>query len=216
MTATFNLSPDIGTALHDDDVAAALAALRHRGLPAAPIAFYGSSSFRLWQSMVADLGSLDVVNLGFGGATNASGLHHLDRLLTPLKPAKVVLYFGENDISADGLNAASTFGHFLALHSAIRQRLGQVPIFALSAKQSLAKWLYADVVAEFNRLMAEFCRPLQNTQYVDVTSVLLGEHGRPLGRYYREDLIHLNDAGYRQWAAILRALPGLLERPLGH
>ncbi|MDE1949200.1 MAG: hypothetical protein KGI35_11335 [Burkholderiales bacterium] len=209
MTSDYRFPDDIGTARHDDDVGAVLAAIRQRGLPPAPIAFYGSSSFRLWQSMAADLGCLDVVNLGFGGATHASALHHLDRLLTPLRPTRVVLYFGENDISADGLDARSTLGGLRALLDAIRQRMAATPVFVLSAKQSPTKWTYADVVAEFNRLAAEHCRGLDGVHPVDVTSVLLGAHGRPLGRHYQDDLIHLNASGYLQWARILRAQPGL-------
>lgn len=211
MNPVFRFPRDIGSARHDDDVHALLGEFRRLPPPVAPIAFYGSSSFRLWLNMAHDMGSLDVVNLGFGGGTHASALFHLDRLLTPLRPAKVVLYFGENDISADGLSAVSTLTRFAALHTALRRRLGDVPVYVLSAKQSLAKWMYADVVAEFNALAKDFCHQLHHTHHVDVTSVLLGEHGRPMGRYYCDDLMHLNSAGYRQWASILRAQPGLLD-----
>lgn len=210
MRSAFEAPADIGTARHEDDVSAIVARLAQSRRPAAPIAFYGSSSFRLWQSMAQDLDSLDAVNLGFGGATNASGLFHLNRLLTPLRPAKVVLYFGENDISADGLDAQSALRNAQALREGIRQALPDVPVFALSAKQSLAKWLYADVVDEFNRRLQAWCSGAEHTHFVDVTSVLLGEHGRPMGRYYQDDLIHLNGAGYLQWARILRQQPGLL------
>ena len=205
MSTLLKYPQDIGTARHDDDVAALLTQRQQKPLPQNPIAFYGSSSFRLWQRMAQDLNSLDVVNLGFGGSTNASGLYHLDTLLTPVHPARVVLYFGENDISADGLSAESTFHDLRALHQAIRQRLSHVPVFILSAKQSLTKWLYADVVSAYNQLLEAYCQNEANTHYVDVTSVLLGEHGRPIGRYFENDLIHLNAAGYQQWARILRA-----------
>ena len=211
MQHSYQFPDDLGTARHEDDVLAVLNRLKQRTVPAAPIAFYGSSSFRLWPGMAGDLNCLDVVNLGFGGGTNASGLHYLDTLLTPLRPAKVVLYFGENDISADGLSASSTLRNLRALHEAIRQRLEGVPVYLLSAKQSLAKWIYADVVAEFNELLRHYCEPLDDTHWVDVTTVLLGEHGRPMGRYYQDDLIHLNAAGYLQWARILRAQPHLFD-----
>ncbi len=205
MSTSFKYPDDIGTARHEDDVANILTQRQQKPLPKNPIAFYGSSSFRLWQRMAQDLNSLDVLNLGFGGSTNASGLYHLDTLLTPIHPARVVLYFGENDISADGLSAQSTFDDLRALHQAIRQRLGSVPVFILSAKQSLTKWIYADVVFEYNQLMQAYCHHEANTHYVDVTSVLLGEHGRPMGKYYENDLIHLNAAGYQQWARVLLA-----------
>lgn len=209
MSTLLKYPEDIGTARHEDDVAALLTQRQQRPVPQTPIAFYGSSSFRLWQRMAQDLNSLDVVNLGFGGGTNASGLYHIDTLLTPLRPARIALYFGENDISADGLSAQSTFSHMRSLHQAIRQRLGHVPMFILSAKQSLTKWIYADVVSEYNQLLNIYCQDEASTHYVDVTTVLLGEHGRPIGRYFENDLIHLNAAGYQQWARILRSQQAL-------
>jgi lysophospholipase L1-like esterase len=146
--------------------------------------------------MLADLNTLDAVNLGFGGGTNASGIHYIDTLLTPLKPAKVVLYFGENDISNDGLCAASTFENIKALLAEIETRLPNIPIFVLSAKQSATRWFYADVVTQYNGLLEEHCSDATNLTYVNVTDALLGEHGRPTGGLYVDDGVHLNLAGY--------------------
>jgi lysophospholipase L1-like esterase len=108
----FAAPADIGSALFDDDVNGILRRVIRQGRPDAPIAFYGSSSFLYWSRICEDLGSMQVVNLGFGGGTYASALHYFDRLLLPLRPARIVLYFGENDISNDGLTAASTFARF--------------------------------------------------------------------------------------------------------
>lgn len=204
-----NTPSDISTPLYEDDVAAALAQLARRDLPKNPVAFYGSSSFRLWTRMAEDLGRLDIVNLGFGGGTCRSGAHYLDRLLVPVAPRSIVLYFGENDISNDGLAAAAAFHDFSRLCKAISERLPTAPVFVLSAKQSPTKWIYADEVSHYNALVSAYCAKEPHLQYVDVTSVLLGEHGRPIGRDYVPDLIHLSPLGYAKWARILRAVPGL-------
>lgn len=161
--------------------------------------------------MATDLNSLDVVNLGFGGGTNASGLHYLDALLVPLRPAKIVLYFGENDISNDGLSADTTFRNFRALYDRIRLRFPEVPVFFLSAKQSPTKWIYSDVLDEFNALAERFCRDQPSLTYVNVTDVLLGENGRPIGGYYVSDGVHLNPTGYAKWAEVLQAQPCLFS-----
>lgn len=207
----FNFPKDIQTNRYEDDVFSVLAQLKRRNLPEAPIAFYGSSSFRFWLNMATDLESLDIVNLGFGGGTNASGLHYFDTLLTPLKPSKVVLYFGENDISNDGLSAATTMRNFIALHAQIMTHLPDVPVYFLSAKQSPTKWIFSDEVAHFNELAAAYCVDNPSIQYIDVTSILLGENGRPMMRYYIEDGIHLNGAGYAEWAGIIRSETDLLS-----
>ena len=211
-THDFNFPVNIQTARHEDDVHSVLAQIERRILPAAPIAFYGSSSFRLWNSMATDLNCLDAVNLGFGGGTNASGSHYIDTLLTPLRPQKVVLYFGENDISADGLSANSTFENFKSLVAQIEDRLPSIPIFVLSAKQSPTKWIYANVVTQFNQLVKDQCGNVENLTFVNVTDTLLGEHGRPMSGLYVDDGVHLSPAGYAKWAKVLRNIPDLIPQ----
>lgn len=205
---------DIGTSLFDDDVRAALTRIQRFGLRSQPIAFYGSSSFRFWTTLAMDLGvgADDVANLGFGGGTNASGLHYADRLVVAAQPSKIVLYFGENDIAADGLSARSTFDAFKRLRDHLAKALKGVPVFFLSTKQSPARWIYADEVTRYNDLAREYCEGDSQTYFVDVTSALLGEHGRPTGKYFNDDSIHLNASGYGIWADILRAELGLAAR----
>lgn len=207
----FDFPQNIGTARFGDDVLSVLTQIARRDLPAVPIAFYGSSSFRLWESMAEDLNSLDVVNLGFGGGTHASGILYLDRLLAPLAPKKVVLYFGENDISNDGLDAQTVLENLKSLLARIEQRCPEADIFILSAKQSPTKWLYSNVVDDFNKLLFDYCAKEAGLTYVDVTSNLIGKNGRPISGLYKDDGVHLNRSGYARWAAILKSVPGLFR-----
>lgn len=207
----FDFPTPLATNRFEDDIVAILARLQRGPLPKTPIAFYGSSSFRLWGTMVQDLQCLDVVNLGFGGGTNLSGRHYLDKLLLPLKPERVVLYFGENDIANDGLTGLSTFRNLEALAGDIRTGLPEAQIFVLSTKQSPTRWIYADEVDRYNSLTADWCKASGQATFVDVSTVLLGENGRPMGRYYQSDFIHLNAGGYALWADIIRRTAGLLS-----
>ncbi|TGU92145.1 lysophospholipase, partial [Mesorhizobium sp. M8A.F.Ca.ET.173.01.1.1] len=85
----------------------------------------------------------------------------------------------------DGMTAKSTFDNFLRLIDVARKQLGPIPIFCLSVKQSLANWIYADEVMRLNALIADFCSGDPHTTYVDVATCLLGENGRPMGRYFK-------------------------------
>lgn len=199
---------DIGTTRFEDDVLAAIRQIQNRPHCDNAIAFYGSSSFRFWQSMAGDLQCLDVVNIGFGGGTFASGIHYFNLLLAPLAPRKVVLYFGENDISNDGLTSLTTFAHFKNLVGLIDKTLG-ARIFVLSAKQGPTKWMWSDEIADFNARAEAFCQQRPHMRFIDVASILMGENGRPMARYFLPDLIHLNAAGYALWADILRNIEGL-------
>jgi len=204
-----------GTTLYEDNVLALLAQVRRRSLSSEPIAFYGSSSFRMWERMAEDLNDLRVANLGFGGGTFASAVHYFERVVAPLKPSKIVLYFGENDIFMDGLTAESTFNDFLRLMDIARGRLGPIPVFCLSVKQSLANWINADEVGRLNAMIADYCSGDAHTTYVDVAACLLGENGRPMGRYFKDDNIHVNHRGYAAWARVLLTVPNLFTAEPG-
>jgi lysophospholipase L1-like esterase len=206
----FNFPVPLATSRFEDDIVAILMRLQRSAIPQQPIAFYGSSSFRLWGTMQQDLQCLDVVNLGFGGGTNLSGRHYLEKLLLPLKPEKVVLYFGENDIANDGLTGQTTFEHMTSLVSDIRAELPVAQVFVLGTKQSPTRWIYADDVDRYNALSKAWCLETGQVSFIDASFGLIGENGRPMGRYYQPDFIHLNAGGYALWAEVLQKVPGLL------
>ncbi|MGQ2919200.1 MULTISPECIES: GDSL-type esterase/lipase family protein [Rhizobium] len=207
----YDFPASIGTSRHENDIITVLARLQRIGLPADPIAFYGSSSFRIWNSVTEDLGSLDIVNLGFGGGTCLSAIHYLDQLLIPLKPRKVALYFGENDIASDGLKAETTLRHLQDLRECISQAMQQTEVFVLAIKHSPARWIYRDEFELFNRLARDWCESVEGTTWLDPSTSLIGENGLPMFRYYLPDLVHMNAAGYAVWAEALKKTPDLLR-----
>lgn len=125
----YDFPANIGTSRHENDIIAILARLQRIGLPDNPIAFYGSSSFRIWSSVTEDLGSLDIVNLGFGGGTYLSASHYLHQLLVPLKPGRVVLYFRRKRYCQrrpQGWDGASSPAGFARQHFACPRAGGRV------------------------------------------------------------------------------------------
>ncbi|WP_313199313.1 GDSL-type esterase/lipase family protein [Rhizobium sp.] len=207
----YDFPASIGTARHENDIITVLARLERVGLPANPIAFYGSSSFRIWSSITEDLASLDVVNLGFGGGTFLSGIHYMDQLLTPLRPSRIALYFGENDIASDGLTAHTTLAHLKDLRERISRVMPQSEVFVLSIKHSPARWIYRHEFNLFNRLASDWCDGRDDTSWIEVGTGLIGENGLPMFRYYLPDLVHMNAAGYAVWSASLKKVLRLLN-----
>jgi lysophospholipase L1-like esterase len=207
----YDFPSSIGTSRHENDIITTLARLERLGLPDDPIAFYGSSSFRIWTSMNEDLGSLDVVNLGFGGGTFLSGIHYMDQLLTPLKPKRLAIYFGENDIASDGLTACTTFKHFEDLRARITAALPQAEVFVLAIKHSPARWIYRQEFDLFNRMGRDWCEAHGTTTWIDPSAGLIGENGLPMFRYYLPDLVHMNAAGYAVWSSFIRKALSLAD-----
>lgn len=207
----YDFPANIGTSRHENDIIAILARLQRIGRPDNPIAFYGSSSFRIWNSATEDLGSLDIVNLGFGGGTYLSASHYLRQLVVPLKPDRVVLYFGENDIASDGLKAQTTLRHLQDLLYRISRALPQADVFVLAIKHSPARWIYRQEFNLFNQTARDWCNGRERTTWLDPNRGLIGENGLPMFRYYLPDLVHLNAAGYAVWSEAFRKTVGLLN-----
>ncbi|MCZ7892201.1 GDSL-type esterase/lipase family protein [Agrobacterium salinitolerans] len=205
----YDFPANIGTSRHENDIITALVRLQRIGLPDNPIAFYGSSSFRIWGSIAEDLGSLDIVNLGFGGGTYLSASHYMHQLLVPLKPNRVVLYFGENDIASDGLKAQTSLRHLHDLRDGIYRALPQADVFVVAIKHSPARWIYRHEFDLFNQMSRDWCDSSERTTWLDPNAGLIGENGLPMFRYYLSDLVHLNAAGYAVWSEALRKTLGL-------
>ncbi|MBA4774422.1 GDSL-type esterase/lipase family protein [Agrobacterium salinitolerans] len=205
----YDFPANIGTSRHENDIITALVRLQRIGLPDNPIAFYGSSSFRIWGSIAEDLGSLDIVNLGFGGGTYLSARHYMHQLLVPLKPNRVVLYFGENDIASDGLKAQTPLRHLHDLRDGIYRALPQADVFVVAIKHSPARWIYRHEFDLFNQMARDWCNSSERTTWLDPNAGLIGENGLPMFRYYLPDLVHLNAAGYAVWSEALRKTLGL-------
>ncbi|MDA5638437.1 MULTISPECIES: GDSL-type esterase/lipase family protein [Agrobacterium] len=205
----YDFPANIGTSRHENDIITALVRLQRIGLPDNPIAFYGSSSFRIWGSIAEDLGSLDIVNLGFGGGTYLSASHYMHQLLVPLKPNRVVLYFGENDIASDGLKAQTSLRHLHDLRDGIYRALPQADVFVVAIKHSPARWIYRHEFDLFNQMSRDWCNSSERTTWLDPNAGLIGENGLPMFRYYLPDLVHLNAAGYAVWSEALRKTLGL-------
>jgi len=197
------------TTRYDDDVLAVRRQIMRRRFAGKPVVFFGSSSFRYWHRMAEDLGSLEIANLGFGGGTAESGLRYCDDLLDLVEPQRIVLYFGENDIANDGLDASSAFQALQRLTHRLREKFGPVPIYRLSIKHSPGRWIYAGEFDAFNAMLAESHTDGEPGGYVDVCNCLIGRNGRPMGRCYEADGVHLNSLGYSLWAGVIAGLPGL-------
>ncbi|MGL6097056.1 MAG: SGNH/GDSL hydrolase family protein [Fimbriiglobus sp.] len=170
--------------------------------PAEPVAFYGSSSVRMWDTLAADFSGLPVVNLGFGGSTLAACAHFFDRLVPPVRPRSVVVYAGDNDLG-DGQSAAAVVASFRALAARAADRLPGVRLVFVSVKPSPARWGLRDRMTAVNRDVRAALDGRPGGAFVDVYTPMLGPDGGPRPELYAADGLHLSPAGYRLWADAL-------------
>ena len=167
--------------------------------PACPILFVGSSSIRMWSSLEADMAPLPVLNRGFGGSKIREVNLYFDRIVTPYRPRAIVFYAGENNLDAGESpdEVAAQFRQFLKLK---RERLGNTPLFYVSAKPSKLRFTQLDRQRRLNSAVRSL--PGKDLIFIDVASSMM--NGGQLRDIYVEDGLHMNVAGYAIWTGLVR------------
>lgn len=167
-----------------------------------PIVFYGSSSIRLWTTLAEDIGSDQVLNLGFGGSTLEACVYFFDRLVTAARPSSLVVYAGDNDLG-DGRTPAMVLGYFQALAGKVAAALPDIPFSFISIKPSPARAGILDRIVQTNGSIAAEIAKQPNAHYIDVFPAMLGADGKPRTELFQADGLHLSAEGYRLWTKIV-------------
>ncbi|MCC9607787.1 GDSL-type esterase/lipase family protein [Blastopirellula sp. JC732] len=161
------------------------------------VVFIGSSSIRMWD-LPKYFPDQPVVNHGFGGSHLEDSVHYADRLVTPLKPYAVVVYAGDNDIS-HGYKPERVRDDFLKFVAKVHETLPETKIIYIAVKPSLSRWNLVDKVRETNRLIAAECEKGDLLTFIDIDEPMLGEDGKPRKELFKNDGLHMTDAGYQIW-----------------
>ena len=172
--------------------------------PFAPggIVFVGSSSIRLWDLTSAFPGR-PVLNRGFGGTQILDSVRHVDRLVIRHKPATVVFYAGDNDLSA-GRTPQQVQADFAAFVNKVHATLPTTRIAFIGIKPSIARWALIDKVREANRLVREYCDRDERLGFVDVDAAMLGWDAKPRPELFVKDGLHMSPKGYEIWNVLVR------------
>ncbi len=189
-------------AFFEPEIQAFLEADRAAAPTPGEIVFYGSSSIRFWASLEADMTPLPVVNRGFGGAHLSHLIHNASRVVIPRSPRAVVVYAGDNDIGA-GKSAETVAADFDALVRLLQGSLPELDVHYLSIKPSRLRWKLWPEMTRANALIRARAEGDPRVHFIDVGQVLLGPDGRPEKRFFRFDGLHLSEAGYAAWTAVV-------------
>lgn len=185
----------------------ALAAFAAADLMNAPepggVLFVGSSSIRLWDSLESDFADAPVIKRGFGGSRLSDCVRLMDRLVIKYRPRIVMLYAGDNDL-AEGSTPEEVLERVKAFAEGVHRRLPETRIRFISIKPSPARQSLLERARAANRLVQEYAASHPALDYVDVFTPMLTAEGTPRSELFRADALHLNDAGYALWRAVLR------------
>ena len=175
-----------------------------RSSPPAPggVVFVGSSSIRLWTTLIEDFPGVNVINRGFGGSELSDAIEFVGRIVLPYRPRMVVLYAGDNDL-ARGKTPERVLQDTRAFVERVQREQPQARIVFVSIKPSLARAALLQVSEEANRLVREYAAERSGLEFVDVVAPMLDREGRPRAELFIDDGLHMNEQGYALWRAAL-------------
>lgn len=162
------------------------------------IVLTGSSSARLWKNAQATFPKFDLINNGFGGSQMFELLYFLDDLVIQYKPDIVLIYEGDNDISA-GKTTSEIMASTMQVVHKLKEELAEVQIYLISPKPSLSRWELAMKYIDLNKNLESFCNETEKVSFIDVWTPMLNEKGSPIEDIFVEDGLHMNEKGYEIW-----------------
>ncbi len=177
---------------------------KERGIRKGQFVFVGSSSFRNWHHMERDMQPLSVINRGFGGSTMPEAVYYFKRIVLPYAPQAIVLYEGDNDITASFLTPELTLQMFDLFVRMTERYLPDTPLFFVSVKPSPLRMKYFDKLLIINGKIRNYCGQNPNLHYIDITEEMYGPDGEPRKELFSRDLLHMNKEGYKLWTRIIK------------
>jgi lysophospholipase L1-like esterase len=172
--------------------------------PKNAILFVGSSSFRMWKNVQEMFPGYTIINRGFGGSSLPDVIRYANDIIFPYQPKQVVIYCGENDFMTDSVDSRIVTERFKTLFRQIRQRIPGIPIVFISMKPSPSREKYLPAIKEANQMINNFLWQEKNAGYVDVYKLMLGANGKPDSTLFLQDMLHMNQEGYKIWQEALR------------
>ena len=167
--------------------------------------FTGSSSIRMWESLASDFPDSNIINRGFGGAHISDLLYFYDQLFTIYLPSRILMYCGENDLWS-GKNVNQVKKDFDLLWSKIKKDLPRTSLVYLSCKPSpkrITKW---NTYQSLNLRIKNLAQRDNRLIYVDISPTLLRPNLKFYPGLWKDDDLHLNQAGYDRWVAWIRPI----------
>jgi len=169
------------------------------------ILFIGSSSIRLWKTLIEDMKPYSVIQRGYGGAHFRDMVFFTDRIMSDHQLSMVVCFVA-NDISGseqDGTpqEVLKLFKHFI---KQVRVKYPTIPIMQIAITPTKSRWSLWPEIDKVNALMKGYCEKTDNLYFIDTVPEFLDEKGQPKPQWFIKDQLHLNEKGYEVWNRIIK------------
>ena len=172
------------------------------------ILFYGSSTMAFWRNndkCYCQMAPLPIINNGFGGATSEELLYYYWQLVLPVKPSVMVYYGGANDLEK-GYTPSEVIELTHRLFEWSRQDFPKIQFLIIPVKLSPGLEHIQQKSNICNRLFEEYAQKHNDTYILDLSSLIYDSNGKLRRDIYVEDMIHHNEQGYEELAALVKPL----------
>jgi len=168
------------------------------------ILFAGSSSIRLWKTIADDMAPYPVIQRGYGGAKLSDFAVYADRIFDP-HPCRAIVIFIANDIHGGDKDKSpeEVLSLYKNVIKTIRKKQAETPVFWIAITPTSSRWKVWPEIQKANNLIQEYCESADNLYFIKTDFAFLGENGRPVNEFFRDDLLHLNADGYAVWTEII-------------
>ncbi len=177
--------------------------------PEEAVLFAGSATIWMWD-LETWFPEYKTINRGFGGSQISDSTFFAHQLIIPSKPSTIVMYAGDNDVFA-GKPSYVTALHFEEFIWKIHYALPHTQIVYISIRPSIAWWDFVGKFRQANELIKEVVAKYGHVSYADIDPVTIGPDGKPKPEYFIEDDLHLTEAGYEAWTAVVKPLVAQAE-----
>ena len=163
--------------------------------------FIGSSIIKFWDTLEEDFTGFNPLNRGLAGAKINEINYYADQLVFPHNPDSIVFYAGSNDIQGrKPRTPEDVLKGFIEFTETVWKHNDSIKIYFLSILPSGARTRMKnrDGIDRANRLIKTFCDDTPKLRFIDGRPVLKDDNGSIITEYYKNDRIHLTDAGYRK------------------
>ena len=167
------------------------------------VLFAGDSLIDQWPDLESHFPGLKVINRGISGDTSRELLFRLKRDVLAYRPSRIVILIGTNDL-AEGISPRRIAASISRMADDVRRFGGGVPIILCRVlPRTKIPGLFPDKIRALNGQIDSLAAKRKHVSVCDAFAPLANEDGS-----CREDLftdgLHLNAAGYRTLAAVLK------------
>ena len=173
--------------------------------PEDAIMFIGSSSIRRWSDIATDMAPFRTIQRGYGGAKYSDVAIFAKRLLHPHEYRALVIFVG-NDVQGKTEDHTPEQVEELVRYivSVSNNHQADAPVFLIEVTPTSKRFSAWPAIRKVNARLREIALSTPNTHFIATAEHYLDPEGKPRDELFVGDRLHLNEAGYDQWATLIR------------